>query len=135
MNQYELGVLITPTTEAAYRAHPHCGFACNTGGSSSGSGGGAGVASSSGGGAYLQPPAAAALASAGGISGQQPAVTFQAWSKAVAATAPDSSATATLLPVPYPLPPEPYSALDTPWTWDVAHHGPDVYGGYWAPVQ
>ena len=32
------------------------------------------------------------------------------------------------LPVPYRLPPEPYSRLDRPWTVDEAHPGADVFG-------
>ncbi|GKV41727.1 hypothetical protein SLEP1_g49225 [Rubroshorea leprosula] len=32
------------------------------------------------------------------------------------------------LPVPYELPPEPYSSEDEPWSWDKTYHKKDVYG-------
>ncbi|KAG5246791.1 tyrosyl-DNA phosphodiesterase [Salix suchowensis] len=36
-----------------------------------------------------------------------------------------------LLPVPYELPPEPYSSEDVPWSWDRRHSQKDVYGQVW----
>lgn len=35
------------------------------------------------------------------------------------------------LPVPYELPPEPYSSEDVPWSWDRTYHKKDVYGQVW----
>ncbi|XP_011629341.1 tyrosyl-DNA phosphodiesterase 1 isoform X1 [Amborella trichopoda] len=35
------------------------------------------------------------------------------------------------LPVPYKLPPEPYTSKDVPWSWDRRYHKPDVYGNVW----
>uniref|UniRef100_A0A6N2KX78 PNK FHA domain-containing protein n=1 Tax=Salix viminalis TaxID=40686 RepID=A0A6N2KX78_SALVM len=36
-----------------------------------------------------------------------------------------------LLPVPYALPPEPYSSEDVPWSWDRRYSQKDVYGQVW----
>ncbi|KAJ6767289.1 TYROSYL-DNA PHOSPHODIESTERASE 1 [Salix purpurea] len=36
-----------------------------------------------------------------------------------------------LLPVPYELPPEPYSSEDVPWSWDRRYSQKDVYGQVW----
>nr|XP_009603076.1 tyrosyl-DNA phosphodiesterase 1-like [Nicotiana tomentosiformis] len=35
------------------------------------------------------------------------------------------------LPVPYELPPKPYSAEDIPWSWDRRYTKKDVYGQVW----
>uniref|UniRef100_A0A5B6Z772 Putative tyrosyl-DNA phosphodiesterase 1 n=1 Tax=Davidia involucrata TaxID=16924 RepID=A0A5B6Z772_DAVIN len=35
------------------------------------------------------------------------------------------------LPVPYELPPQPYSSEDVPWSWDRQYHKKDVYGQVW----
>ncbi|XP_009131446.1 tyrosyl-DNA phosphodiesterase 1 isoform X1 [Brassica rapa] len=35
------------------------------------------------------------------------------------------------LPVPYQLPPEPYSSEDVPWSWDRGYSKKDVYGQVW----
>ncbi|PPD71861.1 hypothetical protein GOBAR_DD31226 [Gossypium barbadense] len=35
------------------------------------------------------------------------------------------------LPVPYELPPEPYSSQDIPWSWDRRYSKKDVYGQVW----
>ncbi|PSS04715.1 Tyrosyl-DNA phosphodiesterase [Actinidia chinensis var. chinensis] len=35
------------------------------------------------------------------------------------------------LPVPYKLPPEPYSPEDVPWSWDRQYNKKDVYGQVW----
>ncbi|KAL6955677.1 tyrosyl-DNA phosphodiesterase 1 [Sarracenia purpurea var. burkii] len=35
------------------------------------------------------------------------------------------------LPVPYELPPKPYSSEDIPWSWDRRYHKKDVYGQVW----
>ncbi|XP_031397042.1 tyrosyl-DNA phosphodiesterase 1 isoform X1 [Punica granatum] len=40
------------------------------------------------------------------------------------------------LPVPYELPPRPYSSEDVPWSWDRRYNKKDVYGQVWPrPVQ
>ncbi|CAN6811184.1 unnamed protein product [Brassica oleracea] len=36
------------------------------------------------------------------------------------------------LPVPYQLPPKPYSSEDVPWSWDRGYSKKDVYGQVWA---
>ncbi|XP_062087520.1 tyrosyl-DNA phosphodiesterase 1 [Humulus lupulus] len=35
------------------------------------------------------------------------------------------------LPVPYELPPQPYSSEDVPWSWDRRYYKKDVYGQVW----
>lgn len=35
------------------------------------------------------------------------------------------------LPVPYELPPKPYSAKDVPWSWDRRYQKKDVFGQVW----
>ncbi|RYR10090.1 hypothetical protein Ahy_B05g078558 isoform D [Arachis hypogaea] len=35
------------------------------------------------------------------------------------------------LPVPYELPPQPYSSQDVPWSWDRRYSKKDVYGQVW----
>ncbi|KAF8410690.1 hypothetical protein HHK36_003223 [Tetracentron sinense] len=35
------------------------------------------------------------------------------------------------LPVPYELPPQPYSSEDVPWSWDKRYYKKDVYGQVW----
>jgi tyrosyl-DNA phosphodiesterase-1 len=35
------------------------------------------------------------------------------------------------LPVPYQLPPKPYSPEDVPWSWDRGYSKKDVYGQVW----
>ncbi|KAL2349519.1 hypothetical protein Fmac_003519 [Flemingia macrophylla] len=35
------------------------------------------------------------------------------------------------LPLPYELPPMPYSSQDTPWSWDRQYNKKDVYGNVW----
>ncbi|OMO64913.1 hypothetical protein COLO4_31726 [Corchorus olitorius] len=37
------------------------------------------------------------------------------------------------LPVPYELPPKPYSSEDVPWSWDRRYSKKDVYGQVWPP--
>jgi len=36
-------------------------------------------------------------------------------------------------PVPYQLPPSPYTPDDEPWVWDVPHPEPDSFGNQWCP--
>eukprot|EP00262_Sarcandra_glabra_P007278 TRINITY_DN19981_c0_g1_i1.p1 TRINITY_DN19981_c0_g1~~TRINITY_DN19981_c0_g1_i1.p1 ORF type:complete len:235 (+),score=35.10 TRINITY_DN19981_c0_g1_i1:32-706(+) len=43
----------------------------------------------------------------------------------------DSSSEVISLPVPYELPPEPYTSEDVPWSWDRRYHKKDVYGQVW----
>lgn len=44
---------------------------------------------------------------------------------------PDSSSEIIRLPVPYELPPRPYSSEDIPWSWDRRYYKKDVYGEVW----
>lgn len=44
---------------------------------------------------------------------------------------PDSSSEIIRLPVPYELPPKPYSSEDIPWSWDRRYYKKDVYGEVW----
>ncbi|KAG8634391.1 tyrosyl-DNA phosphodiesterase 1 isoform X2 [Manihot esculenta] len=43
----------------------------------------------------------------------------------------DSSSEVIPLPVPYELPPQPYSSEDVPWSWDRRYSKKDVYGQSW----
>ncbi|KAM2366623.1 hypothetical protein TB2_005039 [Malus domestica] len=43
----------------------------------------------------------------------------------------DSSSEVIKLPVPYELPPQPYTAEDVPWSWDRRYNKKDVYGQVW----
>ncbi|XP_065879228.1 tyrosyl-DNA phosphodiesterase 1 [Euphorbia lathyris] len=43
----------------------------------------------------------------------------------------DSSSEVISLPVPYELPPQPYSSEDVPWSWDRRYTKKDVYGNVW----
>ncbi|XP_028767822.1 tyrosyl-DNA phosphodiesterase 1 isoform X2 [Neltuma alba] len=43
----------------------------------------------------------------------------------------DSSSEVIPLPVPYELPPQPYSSQDVPWSWDRQYSKKDVYGKVW----
>ncbi|KAJ4976556.1 hypothetical protein NE237_001662 [Protea cynaroides] len=43
----------------------------------------------------------------------------------------DSSSELIPLPVPYELPPQPYSSEDVPWSWDRRYSKKDVYGQVW----
>ncbi|RWV95220.1 hypothetical protein BHE74_00042408 [Ensete ventricosum] len=36
-----------------------------------------------------------------------------------------------MLPVPYQLPPQPYTSQDVPWSWDRRYSKKDVYGQVW----
>ncbi|XP_057437194.1 tyrosyl-DNA phosphodiesterase 1 [Lotus japonicus] len=46
-------------------------------------------------------------------------------------TTPSSSEVIIPLPVPYELPPKPYSSEDVPWSWDRRYTKKDVYGQVW----
>ncbi|XP_043688917.1 tyrosyl-DNA phosphodiesterase 1 isoform X2 [Telopea speciosissima] len=43
----------------------------------------------------------------------------------------DSSSEVIPLPIPYELPPQPYSSEDVPWSWDRRYSKKDVYGQVW----
>ncbi|XP_050215287.1 tyrosyl-DNA phosphodiesterase 1 isoform X1 [Mercurialis annua] len=43
----------------------------------------------------------------------------------------DPSSEVVRLPVPYELPPQPYSSEDVPWSWDRQYSKKDVYGQVW----
>lgn len=43
----------------------------------------------------------------------------------------DSASKVIPLPVPYELPPIPYSSEDVPWSWDRRYSKKDVYGQVW----
>lgn len=105
---YELGVLLTPSMEAAYRASRWAGFSCTA-----------------------ATPAPAAAAGGGGGGSEPPAVRFVAWQRGDSQEA-QADADGTLrvpLPIPYRLPPQRYAAgVDRPWMWDVEFSGVDTLG-------
>ena len=131
---YELGALLLPRLEAAYRAHRHRGFSVLGGGGGGSSDGGSGP-------------------SAGAAPRRQ--VAFYAARQAVLPAArgggqqEQGDADALMLPLPYALPPAPYAppgaqeattaanAGRRPWVWDAdaAYYGglPDVFGQLYQP--
>ncbi|GLC33895.1 hypothetical protein PLESTB_000815500 [Pleodorina starrii] len=137
IRSYELGVLVTPALEAAYRASPQFGFCCDDDGSASphqrhtaaaaaaplrvvtfwtlagataGSGGGGGGSGGGSGGG------------GGGSGGSAP-------TEARSASLSGGGELACALPVPYPLPPTSYQAgVDEPWTVDTRQPGLDALG-------
>jgi hypothetical protein len=148
------GVLLTPTAEAAYRAHRHCGFSV------------LGAAAPGARGEQPQPPAQqpqppaqqpqppaqqpqppAQQPQPPGEQPQPAAVCFKAWTCTAQQQGPpppaaDAEASASsggalqfvLLPLPYPLPPQPYAAADAdpaadvPWMADLLFPGFDSQG-------
>ena len=105
---YELGVLLTPGMEAAYRASRWAGFSCTA----------------------PAPTPAAAGGGGGGGGAPPPAVRFVAWQRGASQEA-QAGADGTLrvpLPIPYSLPPRRYAAGDRPWMNDVGFPGLDTKG-------
>lgn len=119
VRSFELGVLLTPGTEARYRASRWAGFSCTS--PSRGCQGGAAAA----------PAAAAATAAAGAAAADPPAVCLTQWRAGApqAATAgPGPQQLRVALPIPYRLPPQPYAAGEQPWNSDTNWPGEDSLG-------
>lgn len=138
VRSYELGVLLLPSLEAAYRSHPHRGFSC-TAPRGQGAAGAAGRGAQQGGASTEQ--AAAAAAGHGAEGAARGSVQF--WSMAAkeggeeskqlqqqggVGSSREGQAVRVHLPLPYQLPPERYAAGDTPWAWDVPWEGLDALG-------
>lgn len=106
---YELGVLLVPSPEAAYRASRWCGLSCTEG--------------------QQQQPAAPAPAAAPPTAAP-PAVRFVAWQRGASQVAQANGAgmLSVPLPIPFSLPPQCYSAADQPWMGGVLWPGQDVWG-------
>ena len=125
---YELGVLLTPALEAAYRAHRWRGFSCTSAQPPL-----AGAAAATAGGAA----AAAAAAAAASGEAAQPTLRFVQWRRGTpqepAATGAHGAGGAppalrVPLPIPYSLPPARYGAGERPWTNDGRWDGLDALG-------
>ena len=153
VRSWEVGVLLTPGREAAYRRHRHRGF---NGGCVPSSGGGAAAGAAAASGAAPFPPGSLLLAAGratGARSGPLPAdranfVDFYAAGRApgqkaaaaaageqagpsARAAAAEAKAEVVELPIPFPLPPPRYRQdQDQPWTTDVVFAGPDSLGRY-----
>jgi len=104
-NHYEMGVLFTPATEAAFRAHPHRAFSCTPARPV--------TADPCPGGA---PPGGAVRFATMTLDAARNAV-----AQPLGAPAGGPGGPVVGLPVPFPLPPTPYAGPDEPWKWDVAY--------------
>mgnify|MGYP001810877824 CR=1 FL=1 len=117
VRSYELGILLTPACEAAYRASRWHGFSC-TSTQPLPAEGGCGEA------------AAGAAAAAAGGAAPASAVRFTQWRRG----APQEAAAAAdgvlrvPLPIAYRLPPAQYPPGERPWTVDGAWQGLDALG-------
>ena len=110
---YELGVLLVPSLEAAYRVSRWAGFTCT--------------------------PTAAAAAAAGDAPGNPgpapaaaappPSVRFVRWQQGSSQQAAMVGGQLQVpLPIPYSLPPQRYTEGDRAWTWDGDWPGEDSWG-------
>ncbi|PNH10367.1 Tyrosyl-DNA phosphodiesterase 1 [Tetrabaena socialis] len=119
VRSYELGVLLTPALEAAYRASPQWGFMCCA--DESGGGISSGQARPSPPHSPQQHPRVAFVTLA---CGAQEKLALEA-----------AGAVVCVLPVPYELPPVMYgsdeSVEDVPWTVDTPQAGRDALGLDW----
>eukprot|EP00955_Chlamydomonas_euryale_P055958 356266-Chlamydomonas_euryale.AAC.5 len=106
---YELSVLMTPATEAAFRAHPHARFR---------------AAAAHGAAAALLPPPPLQPSS---LPAQATAVRFRPLGSG-GGNGSGGSAACVWVPLPYLLPPLRYASGDAPWMADVEHGGVDSYG-------
>jgi tyrosyl-DNA phosphodiesterase-1 len=112
VRSYELGVLLLPSLEEAYRRHPHRGFSCTAGP------------------AAAQPRAAAAEGPVefwSLASREQQAPEGGSGGEAAAAAA----ASRMHLPLPYQLPPVRYAPGDQPWMVDRPEADLDALGLPW----
>ncbi|KAG2496528.1 hypothetical protein HYH03_005352 [Edaphochlamys debaryana] len=147
VRSYELGVLVTPASEAAYRSSPHFGFTCDhpAPADAAGGAGAGGADGSQPSGPGASPPQQGEAAphvtlwTTEGITAQreaplQPASqqtsasTLAAQSDAAAGGAAAPWHVPCVVPLPYALPPVPYMAADEPWTVDERHLGLDSLG-------
>jgi tyrosyl-DNA phosphodiesterase 1 len=122
VRSYELGVLFLPSLEARFRASAQRDFSCTP----------------SSGGALrrlLLCPAVQNAVAGSGVNGEAAQVAFVAAAATQRTGAGESqrefangSAEAVPLPLPYCLPPRPYSAGDEPWMANVEHAGTDALG-------
>jgi tyrosyl-DNA phosphodiesterase-1 len=100
---YELGVLLLPSLEAAYQRHPHRGFSCTAAAAQGGASGASGPPAPAGGAVEFWSLAGAQL---------QEAREQEQAGGAAAVRVPLP------LPLPYPLPPQRYGPDDKPWAYD-----------------
>jgi tyrosyl-DNA phosphodiesterase-1 len=150
VRSYELGVLLLPSLEAAYRSHPQRGFSCTAPGGAAGAAGAAGSRLQQGGASTEQAAAAAAGPSVAehGAAGGAARGFVEFWSMAAQEGGEESKqqqqqqqqggvgssctegpqVVRVHLPLPYQLPPERYAPGDTPWAWDVPWEGLDALG-------
>lgn len=105
VKSFELGVLLTPAREAAYRAHPHYGFCAHPLPPDASL-------------FNVPPPPPPAVAA--------PAVDF--WAVGARQVDESDGVQTVRLPIPYDLPLTPYGRGDVPWASGVAWPGADVFG-------
>lgn len=120
VRSYELGVLLVPSLEAAYRSSRWVGFSCTSDVPPPAAAAGTAAAAAGGGASSSAGPAAAA-----------PAVRFVAWKQGMsqeAQAAAEGEQLRVPLPVPYSLPPKRYAASDQAWAWDGKWRGMDSMG-------
>jgi hypothetical protein len=110
--------------EAVGAAAARSGGSSSNGGSGSGSGSGGRGGGGGGGNSIKEPAPSTPPGKRGPVA---PAVEFYAARQAVPSpTVPPAGAARVMLPVPYPLPPQPYGPGDRPWAWDAP---PEYYQG------
>ncbi|KAL4425897.1 hypothetical protein ABPG75_009913 [Micractinium tetrahymenae] len=130
IRSYELGVLMTPSTEAAYRGSRWAGFSCTSPprcqGATAATKGNSGTAAAS--------AASAAEVHAGWPAAGPSAVCLTQWragTPQAAAAGPAAGQLRVPLPIPYRLPPQPYAAGEQPWASDADWLGEDSLGITW----
>ncbi|KXZ55436.1 hypothetical protein GPECTOR_3g86 [Gonium pectorale] len=143
IRSYEMGVLVTPAHEAAYRSSPHWGFCCTDGGTAAAVVNGGASAQQQ----QQQPTSTALPALAAAAGCPPPAVKFLTLAAATAAAAGRQSTNGTGggasgaaevvcgIPVPFVLPPVPYRQEDRPWTVDEPRAEVDALGLAWGTPQ
>ncbi len=132
---YELAVLSLPSSEAAYRVHPHRGFSCTAPQAQQPLSNQMGPSGSQGVAAGKAAAAASTQAPRSPTQQEQQQQRIEFWTTQAAAPLPAAASEEggvlhVRLPVPYLLPPQPYECSDEPWRADVPFQGPDILGRF-----